>query len=90
MGMLEQLSQINAVPIVQDDDTVVDLIGIVISAPGSLVFLNGKDEEVTFEVPAAVADETVTALPFTLWGKITRILEDTTIADADLMGLKKD
>jgi hypothetical protein len=66
------------------------LVGIVISGVGTLQYDNDKGNTVNFVVPASVADETVTALPFTLWGKITRIdASGTTIAGANLVGLRK-
>ena len=87
---LEALSAINAVPIVQSDTTIINppLKAIVLSAPGSLVFKNEHDVTCTFVVPAAVTDETVTALPFLLPGRIRQVLAATTIADADMLGLR--
>lgn len=64
------------------------MIGVVISATGTLKFVNEKGETITFIVPAAVTSETVTALPFTLWGRVRQILSTgTTIPDASLHGL---
>lgn len=87
---LESLTSMNAKAIAQSDTSVLDppLKAIVISAPGSLVFKNEHNETITFVVPAAVANETVTALPFTLWGRVRQVLAATTIADANLLGLR--
>jgi hypothetical protein len=79
----------NSVTIAQSDTTVYDppLEGIVICAAGTLTYEDGNGTH-ELVVPAAVAEETVTALPFIFPVRIRRVLEATTIGDADLMGLK--
>ena len=87
---LEALTAMNAVQIVQSDTTVYDppLKAVVVSAVGSLVIENGIGQEITFVVPAAVANETVTAVPFILWGRVRKVKAATTLADANLLGLR--
>lgn len=77
--------------IVQSNTTVIDppLLGIIVSAPGDLVVKNEKDETVTINCPehAGGTDEGG-RYPFTIWGRIRQVLASTTIADADMIGLR--
>lgn len=84
---LEALTALNGIPIVQSDSTVIDppLKFIVISEVGTLSFKNEKDVTIDFVVPAVAAGG---ALPFILPGRIRKVLAATTIADANLLGLR--
>ena len=87
MSIQNTVFELNAEEIVQDDDVIYDppLVGLILSAVGTLEFVNGRGEAITFVVPAVAAGG---ALPYTLWGQITKIMEATTIADADMTGLR--
>lgn len=83
MAVQDNLFNLNAVPVVQSDSTVLKLVGIIPAAAGSLVIKNDKDETVTIVVPA-------TAAGFVIWTKISRVMAATDIADANLTGLTLD
>lgn len=88
--MLEALTAINAIEIVQSDTTIYDppLKALIITAPGVVEIENGKGDMVTFTIPAAVENLTTTALPFILPGRVRRVMAATTVADANLTGLR--
>jgi len=75
----------NSVTIAQSDTVIYDppLEGIVICAPGNLVYEDDKGTHTL--VMHAVADGGSFAFIFPV--RIRRVLAATTIADADLMGL---
>ena len=81
MSVHSQLFNLNAVPIVQSDDTVLNLVGIIVTAPGALVIKNGKGETVTITVGATSVE------PVTIWTNITRVMAATAQADGALTGL---
>lgn len=77
----------NAVPVVQSDTTRIEpaLVGIIISADGTLKYENDKGDDITFVAPAAADGG---CYPFHLQGRIRRIYDTgTDIGNADLTGL---
>jgi len=85
--MLEALTCLNGVPIVQSNSTIINppLKAIVLSEVGSLVYKNEHDVTCTFVVPAVAAGG---SLPYILPGRIRQVLTDTTLADANMLGLR--
>lgn len=77
----------NAVAIVQSDTTIIGppLEAIIISATGSLVYVNDKGDTITFVCPSAANGG---CYPFILPGRIRQVLAATTIGDGDLIGLR--
>ena len=84
MSQQYPLFDLNAEDIVQSDATIYNppLVCLIISAPGTVSFKNGRGETKSFVVGATATE------PFSLWGQITQVLAATTQADADLLGLR--
>lgn len=86
--MLEALTALNAVAIVQSDSTVYDppLKFLVISGVGTVTFKNEKNVSIAFVAPA-VADGG--SYPFILPGRIRQVMDTgTSVTDANLTGLR--
>ena len=87
-----QSEDLNLIAIEQSDSTVYTpaLHGLVISAAGTIVIRNEIGDLVTVVIPAAVTDETVTALPFVLPGRVRQVMNtNTTIGNSAIHGLSR-
>ena len=60
------------------------LLGVTVLAEGTLAFVNAKGDTVTLTLPASA--DAGGSYPFTLWGRIQQILDETTLEDAEIVG----
>lgn len=85
MSVRHLFQDLNAEDVVQSDSTLLEPMycGLIISAPGTVTFLNGRGESCSFVVGATSVE------PVYLWGQITKVMDTgTTVADANLTGLR--
>lgn len=85
MSVRHLFQDLNAEDITQSDSFAYDpfLVGLIISAPGTVTCKNGRGEAFTCVVGANATE------PFVLWGQISKVMDTgTDIADANLTGLR--
>lgn len=87
MGILSDITNLYHSPIVQSDTTIFNppLKAIVVTAPGDLVIEGPDGVTVTVVCPAVASGG---RYPTYVIGKVRRVLAATTIADANLSGLR--
>lgn len=87
MGFLSDLSNLYQVAIVQSDDTIYNppLKAIMVTLDGTLVVEGADNVTHTIVIPAAA---TGGSFPCYIIGRFRRVLAATSIADANLHGLR--